>query len=135
MRIDRLFVNQTILAMKRSRPWAPYLLLLSPLAFAGPIRAATFNVNSTADAVDANPGDTVCATAGGMCTLRAAIQEANALRGDDVINLLANTYTLTILGQGEDHAATGDLDINDTVNGGKLTINGAGSTTTVIDGN
>ena len=40
--------------------------------------AATFTVNSATDAVDATPGDGVCATAGSVCTLRAAIQEANA---------------------------------------------------------
>ncbi len=51
----------------------------------GPIvvRAAGFLVNSTVDAVDANPGDGVCATSGGVCTLRAATLEANALPGAD----------------------------------------------------
>ncbi|WP_218160686.1 beta strand repeat-containing protein [Arsenicibacter rosenii] len=38
-----------------------------------------FTVNSTLDGSDANPGDGVCRTSGGVCTLRAAIQEANAL--------------------------------------------------------
>ena len=37
-----------------------------------------FTVNSTGDEPDANVGDNVCATSGGACTLRAAIQEANA---------------------------------------------------------
>ena len=41
----------------------------------------TLTVNSTADGVDASPGNGVCATAGGQCTLRAAIQEANSLAG------------------------------------------------------
>lgn len=41
--------------------------------------AAEFTVDSTADAVDASPGDEDCATAGGECTLRAAIQEGNGL--------------------------------------------------------
>jgi CSLREA domain-containing protein len=36
-------------------------------------------VDSTADTPDANPGDGFCADATGACTLRAAIQEANAL--------------------------------------------------------
>ena len=40
------------------------------------------------------------------------------------------TYTLTIAGTGEDAAATGDLDITD-----DLTITGAGSGLTIIDGN
>lgn len=39
--------------------------------------APTFTVNSTLDAVDAHPGDGVCATSGNLCTLRAAIMEAN----------------------------------------------------------
>ncbi|MBL8140554.1 MAG: CSLREA domain-containing protein [Acidobacteria bacterium] len=47
--------------------------------------AATFVVNGTGDASDAVAGNGVCATAGGVCTLRAAIQEANALAGADTI--------------------------------------------------
>src|SRR5262249_11620717 len=41
--------------------------------------SASFTVNSTDDTPDAHPGDGVCATAAGVCTSRAAIQEANAL--------------------------------------------------------
>jgi CSLREA domain-containing protein len=48
-------------------------------------QAATFVVNGTGDAGDAVAGNGVCATAGGVCTLRAAIQEANALAGADTI--------------------------------------------------
>ena len=47
--------------------------------------AATFVVNNTGDAADAAQGNGVCATAGAVCTLRAAIQEANALAGADTI--------------------------------------------------
>ena len=81
-------------------------------------------VNSTTDMVDANPGNGVCETAPGnnVCTLRAAIQESNALAGADSITLPAGTYILGIAGDGEDASATGDLDII-----GDLTINGAGS--------
>jgi CSLREA domain-containing protein len=52
-----------------------------------PVYAATFTVNSTGDGGDATPGDGVCetATGNGVCTLRAAIQEANALAGTDTI--------------------------------------------------
>lgn len=50
-----------------------------------PASAATFPVDDTGDGADANPGDGACATAGNLCTLRAAIQEANALSGDDTI--------------------------------------------------
>ncbi len=60
--------------------------------------AATFTVNSTADGADASPGNGVCATAAGVCTLRAAVQEANALAGADTINFslpTGSTITLT----------------------------------------
>ncbi len=92
--------------------------------------AATFTVNSSADVVDANPGDGVCATAGGACTLRAAIQEANALAGDDTIILPSGFYTLTISGIDEDLAAEGDLDITS-----NLILSGAGAEHTIINGN
>src|SRR5215831_15815525 len=47
----------------------------------------TFEVNVTGDAVDANLGDGICQTATpGNCSLRAAIQEANADTGVDKIN-------------------------------------------------
>ena len=60
--------------------------------------ATVFTVNNASDgfsgAFDANPGDGVCETApgNGICTLRAAIQETNALAGDDTIILPPNTY-------------------------------------------
>ncbi len=38
-------------------------------------------VDSGNDGSDANPGDGNCATGGGVCTLRAAVEEANALPG------------------------------------------------------
>ena len=40
--------------------------------------ATALVVNDTGDANDATIGDGVCATAGGVCTLRAALEEANA---------------------------------------------------------
>jgi CSLREA domain-containing protein len=49
------------------------------------VSGATFTVNSTGDAVDANKGDGICAASDGTCTLRAAIEEANALAGADTI--------------------------------------------------
>src|SRR5262245_13428419 len=92
-------------------------------------QAATFTVNSTADAVDAHPGDGLCATATHVCTLRAAIQEANALAGADIINVPAGMFTLTLAGVDEDAATTGDLDITE-----DLTLTGAGAAQTIIDG-
>jgi len=92
-------------------------------------QAMSLVVNSNTDAVDVNPGDGVCATSIGECTLRAAIQEANATAGADTIDLPPGTYTLTIPGTGEDLAATGDLDITD-----DLTIHGYSFGSAIIDG-
>ena len=46
----------------------------------------TFLVTLVNDGSDAHPGDGVCATSSGVCTLRAAIEEANAHAGADVIH-------------------------------------------------
>lgn len=46
-----------------------------------PALGASFVVNSTGDEPDSNPGDTICTTLGGVCTLRAAIEEANSSSG------------------------------------------------------
>jgi CSLREA domain-containing protein len=103
------------------------MLLSAALPTATPAFAANLTVDSTTDAVDSNPGNGSCATAGGFCSLRAAIQEANALAGADTITLPAGTYTLTITGTAEDLAATGDLDITEAV-----VISGASVATTII---
>jgi CSLREA domain-containing protein len=50
-----------------------------------PFNGAVFIVNSTGDEPDVNPGDGFARTSGGQTTLRAAIQEANALAGADLI--------------------------------------------------
>lgn len=50
----------------------------------GNIQAATFTVDSTGDAADAGI-DGLCATAGAVCTLRAAIAEANAAAGPHTV--------------------------------------------------
>lgn len=92
--------------------------------------AATFFVNTTNDTVDATPGDGTCADASSACSLRAAISEANALAGDDTINLPAGDYTQTLVAANEDLNAGGDLDITS-----NITINGAGSATTFIQAN
>lgn len=79
---------------------------------ADPLFADDFTVNSIVDAPDANPGDGVCATVGGECTLRAAVEETNQLQGSDTINLPAGVYDvngrihiqdhLTLVGEGAD---------------------------------
>ena len=62
--------------------WVVVALLVLPASRSA---AATFVVNNTGDAADASAGNGVCATAGAVCTLRAAIEEANALAGADTI--------------------------------------------------
>jgi CSLREA domain-containing protein len=57
-------------------------LLVLPLSLQG----ATHTVNSLGDEPDSNQADGVCATSAGVCTLRAAILQANAFGGADVIN-------------------------------------------------
>lgn len=98
----------------------------------GPLRVlgdTLFTVNTLGDAVDNNLTDGICdssATAGVQCTLRAAVQQANANVGANTIVLPAGTYPLSIAGL-DATAAAGDLDITDA-----LTLNGAGASTTAI---
>jgi len=101
------------------------------------VHAASITVNTTSDELNTD----------GDCSLREAIQSFNtqsavdacaAGAGNDTITLPAGTYALTIPGSGEDGNATGDLDVGSAfvvpVNPITLTIQGAGATTTVIDG-
>ncbi|MEZ5442937.1 MAG: right-handed parallel beta-helix repeat-containing protein [Lysobacterales bacterium] len=104
-------------------------LMLCALACAPTLRAASFAVDRLDDAVDMLPGDGVCLAIGGGCTLRAAIQESNALAGPDTLQLAAGTHLLTLPGIDEDLSSQGDLDVTDA-----LTIEGAGPLVTVIDG-
>lgn len=94
-----------------------FLILFSfSFLLVGTAQAASFTVNNTADGSDAAAGNGVCADAIGNCTLRAAVEEANALAGDDVItfgaSLLNSTITLTT--------------------GVEITINGAGGTLWIV---
>lgn len=77
--------------------------------------------------MDVAPGDGVCGAANGECTLRAAIQETNALPGHQTVILPAGEYVLTLNGYGENESGVGDLDIT-----GDLTIVGAGTSSTAI---
>src|SRR5712692_6342573 len=89
---------------RASRP----LLALSLAVLAGlalsirpPAAAAatlTFQVTTTTDAPDASPGDGICADASGQCTLRAAVQEADAQPSGSTITILvpAGTFPLKL---------------------------------------
>lgn len=61
-----------------------FVATLSPRAFA---QSNGFDVNSRADNSDAHVGDGVCDDGSGQCTLRAAVEEANAHPGPDYITL------------------------------------------------
>ena len=101
----------------------------TPTPTSTPPPQGTFIVNSTADAVDANPGDGACDDGAGNCTLRAAIMEANAVPGIATITLPSGTYRLSIQATGGDAATTVNLAITD-----DLIIEGAVEATTIVDG-
>jgi CSLREA domain-containing protein len=82
--------------------------------------AATFVVTTPADG-----NDGACDA---DCSLREAVVAANDAPGPDTIVVPAGTYGLSGAG-GEDLAASGDLDLRDSV-----TINGAGAGLTIVDG-
>ncbi len=111
-------------------------VILMSMMFANTSIGATFTVNSGYDVNDLDPGNGLCVAylfiiipgVLSFCTLRAAIEETNALPGEDVIILGSGTYKLSLSGLGEDQAATGDLDITDS-----LQIIGAGPDKTFID--
>lgn len=112
------------------RPGALTVVAVATALLAAPSAgAAPFTVGSTADTVDASPGNGVCEA---PCTLRAAVQTANGLAGLDVITLPAGEVELASNGgdAGAHDASIGDLDLTDDVR-----ITGAGQGATVIDGN
>jgi hypothetical protein len=61
-------------------------VMLYPRGDTPPVFAATFTVDDTGDTPDAFPGDGICRDVGGRCTLRAAVMEANATAGVDLID-------------------------------------------------
>ena len=80
---------------------------------AAPVWAATFTVDSTGDDPDASPGDGTCATAWGACTLRAAIDEANAHPDADTIAFdIAGSGVHTIVPAGGLPSITAPLTID-----------------------
>ena len=104
------------------------ILALRAASLAG-AAGINFTVNDTIDRVDALVGDGVCRTSAGTCSLRAAIQETNALPGADAIQVPAGTYALAISPAGNAGIPAGDLDVTDS-----LVISGAGPSATVVDG-
>ncbi|MGK2930174.1 MAG: S-layer homology domain-containing protein [Acidimicrobiales bacterium] len=83
--------------------------------------AVSFTVTSTADAGDADPGDGECDAGGGDCTLRAAVEEGNALDDNVAISVPSGSFDV------------GD-DSLDLASDRTFTITGAGETATVLRG-
>ncbi len=115
-------------AIGRIRLYSVLVVAIMQLGMALPAWSATFTVNSTADTADDDTADGICADASGNCSLRAAIQQANALASSDTVLLATATYTLTGA-VGDDLAQSGDLDIRQ-----DITITGAGTASTVVNG-
>src|SRR5580693_9860303 len=70
------------------------MLTQSPRTFPPP--QVTFAVNTANDTHDASPGpNPVCADASNQCSLRAAVEEANAFAGTVSINVPPGTYTVS----------------------------------------
>ncbi len=92
---------------------------LACLALAGPVDAATFTVDSTSDTSDVAHGDGMCLDQDNHCSLRAAVEEANAFDGSDAISVPSGGYTLT----------GGVITIS-----GPLALVGAGADSTSVDG-
>ncbi|MBI3119516.1 MAG: right-handed parallel beta-helix repeat-containing protein, partial [Candidatus Hydrogenedentes bacterium] len=95
------------------------LLTVAALAFpALEAAAADFVVNTQNDDADTNPGDGTAITAGGFTSLRAAIEEVNALAGADTITFSVGgfiapntTFELTDTTGGTSIDADGDINI------------------------
>jgi|GEM_PF-5119808 len=122
---------------ERPSDWLLWVLLIGIAAVLGlfgnvhPTSADSgYIVNVATDAPDANIGDGLCKTAANKCSLRAAIQEANADPDNTVIALKEKIYKITLNGTGEEASATGDFDISTLI-----TITGVSPVVTIIDAN
>lgn len=113
------------------RPILGVFLLLSLVAspaFGGGVNDILVTV--TTDGADPIPGNGICDNGAGACTLRAAIQTANALAGPDRVILGPGVYVLTIKRDVElPDDQTGDLDVTT-----DITVVGQGDTGPCKDG-
>lgn len=101
--------------------------LLTQLAL---LPAADFHVTSLEEGGDLNPGDGICAATGG-CTLRAAVEEANALAGPQTIALGYGVHQLNIQEEaGRLRASAAPLAVTD-----DLTITGLSPDRTIVNAN
>lgn len=100
---------------------------LAAVVIATSADAANFAINDARDLPDGVPGDALCLTAQGTCTLRAAILETNRQPGRHQLRLPAGSFILTRAGQFEERGRVGDLDVY-----GSLRLSGAGAARTRI---
>lgn len=109
-------------------PLTAVVLLAGPMVFgASPAKAvSSFTVNDTRDLHDADRGDGACRTAGGTCTLRAAIEQGNASGQSATIVVPSGTFVLRARGPGGRRL---ELAIR-----ADLTVSGAGAGRTIVDG-
>lgn len=116
--------------------FAVLLAFLFSFGWAGFVSAEVtpdYTVDTLNDTVDANLEDTACLDANGDCSLRAAIMQANATPGMQVIQLQAGTHVTSIINSvenmNENASATGDYDITS-----DLHIFGPETGTAYVDG-
>jgi CSLREA domain-containing protein len=121
---------------RRNRPgtgarivWVVLSIVLAVIALAAAptkhmLAAGNYVVNSNGDQADQTPGDNICKIAGSNnCTLRAAIQEANAHTGADTITFNIGSATIspnTNLPEITDGSTIIRGDGNITLNGGNV---------------
>lgn len=106
-----------------------WLSITLVLAGAGLASAATFNVDSTKDSPDAKIGDGVCLSKAGGCTLRAAVEEANASSFASTINVPKGMFKLHGADEGANFGESGVLLL-----GGETSIVGLDQSKTAISG-
>ncbi len=121
-----------------------FSIAASLLLATGAWAQVTFNVNTTDDGVDISPGDGNCSTVAApalpVCTLRAAVMEANRAPNLGAIIKLHSSavpYTLKIFPHDADGEDNGDLNllVPSGYVPGPTQIIGDGAATTIIDAN
>lgn len=117
-RVHNKRLHQRLLSSQFTFPIAA-LLLGASLSNGSVFAASTFNVNTTSDSSDTNPGNGICADTTGKCSLRAAIEEGSVLNNNSLVKVPAGRYPLTI----------GPISIK-----GSVVIRGADRNTTIVDG-
>ena len=125
-----MILGENINFMKKQRKsYITNLVLFCALVLAtiSTAQAAMFTVNSDGDMHDKTPGDGICAATFPVCTLRAAIEEANALPGHDTIEFSPGFHT-------PNQPRTITLSLRELFVNSGLTINGPGARQLAVDG-